>query len=147
MGQNKSVAKSRAGRIELLELVCCQRSASPPGKRRGTPNYCMTHSYMVFDNVNDMECVVDYRAMFQAYNVIHVLGKSKTGTYSYEVCLDRVPIGITVDMNACILWQVLQQACGPCWAYNFKLLQIMEGALFFRKLFSFPVVGRGGKKM
>ena len=35
------------------------------------------HSYMVFDNVNDMECVMDCRAMFQANNDIHVLGKSK----------------------------------------------------------------------
>jgi len=84
--------------------------------------------------------------MFQALNVIHVLGKSKTGTYSYEVCLDRVPIVITVDMNACILWQVLQQACGPCWAYNFELLQIMEGIRFFRKLFFLPCSRQGWKK-
>ena len=53
-----------------------------------------------FDNVNDMQFVLDYRALFQANNDIHTLGDSKKGCYSYDVWLWRVPIVITVDMSA-----------------------------------------------
>ena len=111
---------------------------TPTGKKlynQGCTYEADFHSYMVFDNVNDMECVMDCKAMFQANSDIHVLGKSKTGMYSYEVWLNSVPIVITVDMSACILWRILQQACGSCWAYNWKLLQIMEGLQTFVNFF------------
>jgi len=38
--------------------------------------------------------------MFQANNDIQTLGESKTGIYSYDVCLWRVPMVITVDLSA-----------------------------------------------
>ena len=59
-----------------------------------------THSYVIFDNVNDMKFILDYRAMFQANNDIHTLGDNKTGCYSYDVWLWRVPIVVTIDMSA-----------------------------------------------
>ena len=59
-----------------------------------------THNYLVFDNVNDKKFVLDYRAMFQANNDIHTLGDSKTGMYSYDVWLWRVPMVLTIDMSA-----------------------------------------------
>ena len=47
-----------------------------------------------------MKFILDYRAMFQANNDIHTLGDSKTGCYSYDVWLWRVPIVVTIDMSA-----------------------------------------------
>ena len=58
------------------------------------------HSFIVFDNVNDMKFVLDYRALFQANNDVHTLGESKTGMYSYDVWLFQVPLVLTVDMSA-----------------------------------------------
>ena len=58
------------------------------------------HNYIVFDNVNDMSFVLDYRALFQANNDVHTLGDSKTGMYSYEIWLWRMPIVIIVDLSA-----------------------------------------------
>ena len=58
------------------------------------------HGYIVFDNVNDMAFVLNNRALFQANNDIHTLGSSRTGIYSYQVWLYRVPIVVTVDMSA-----------------------------------------------
>ena len=82
------------------------------------------HPYLVFDNVNDMSFVLDYRVMFRANNDIHVLGESKTGMYAYDVHLWwRVPIVFTVDLSA--TWdpqdQWIKENCfdilleGPCW--------------------------------
>ena len=58
------------------------------------------HSYLLFDNVNDMSFVLNSRALFQANNDVHTLGDSKTRIYSYEVWIWRVPIAITIDMSA-----------------------------------------------
>ena len=58
------------------------------------------HDYIVFDNVNDMRFVLDYRALFQANTDIHTLGESRTGMYSYDVWLFRVPLVVTVDLSA-----------------------------------------------
>ena len=55
---------------------------------------------MVFDNVNDQSFVLNFRALFQANNDVHTLGESKTGMYSYDVWLWRVPLVVTVDMSA-----------------------------------------------
>ena len=80
----------------------------------------------MFDNVNDMDFILDYRAMFQAINDVHALGVSTTGMYKYDVWLWCVPLVVTVDMSAtwdsdeewvrdnCI--EVLLQ--GPCWVDN-----------------------------
>ena len=73
------------------------QSASAPDLRGYNP---ATHGYIIFDNVNDMQFVLDYRALFQSNNDIHTLGDSKTGCYSYDVWLWRVPIVVTVDMSA-----------------------------------------------
>ena len=66
---------------------------------------------------------MDFRALFQANNDIHTLGESRTGIYSYEVWLYRVPIVMTVDLSA--KWnsqdQWIKENCfdvfleGPCW--------------------------------
>ena len=58
------------------------------------------HDYIVFDNVNDMRFVLDYRALFQANTDVHSLGDSRTGIYSYDVWLYRVPLVVTVDLSA-----------------------------------------------
>jgi hypothetical protein len=70
-----------------------------------------------------MNFVLNYRALLQANNDIHVLGESKTGMYAYEVWIWRVPIVITVDMSAS--WDSeepwVKENCyelvlrGPCW--------------------------------
>ena len=54
----------------------------------------------IFDNVNEMSFLLEHRALFQANNDLHILGESKTGMYSYDVWLWRVPIVVTVDMSA-----------------------------------------------
>ena len=57
-------------------------------------------AYLLFDNVNHVDFVLNYRALFQAKNNIHTLGDSRTGAYSYDVWLWRVPIVVTVDLSA-----------------------------------------------
>ena len=47
-----------------------------------------------------MDFVLNYRALFQANNDIHTLGDSRTGVYSSDVWLWRMPIVLTVDMSA-----------------------------------------------
>lgn len=58
------------------------------------------HDLLLFDNVNDMKFVLDNRALIQANADIHTLGESRTGMYSYYVWLWRVPIVVTVDLQA-----------------------------------------------
>ena len=58
------------------------------------------YGYILFDNVNDMEFILSQRALFQSNNDIHTLGQSKTGMYSYNVWLFRVPIVVTIDLSA-----------------------------------------------
>ena len=73
------------------------QSAEAPDLRGYKPD---VHDCIVFDNVNDMAFILNYRALFQANNDVHVLGESKTGMYSYEVWLWRVPLVVTVDLSA-----------------------------------------------
>ena len=47
-----------------------------------------------------MRFVLDYRAMFQSNNDIHALGDSRTGIYTYQVWLFKVPLVLTVDLTA-----------------------------------------------
>ena len=54
----------------------------------------------MFDNVNDMRFVLDYRALFQASTDVHSLGDSRTGIYAYDVWLYRVILVVTVDLSA-----------------------------------------------
>ena len=58
------------------------------------------HTYILFDNVNDMQFVLDARALFQANNDFHTLGDSRTGMYAYQVWLWRVPMVVTMDETA-----------------------------------------------
>ena len=83
--------------VSGLPFVQTVQSAESPGLRNYDADF---HSYIVFDNVNDAQFVLDQRALFQANNDVHTLGESKTGMYSYEVWLFRVPIVVTVDMSA-----------------------------------------------
>ena len=73
------------------------QSATSPDLRNYKPE---VHDYIVFDNVNSMKFILDYRALFQANNDIHTLGHSTTGIYSYDVWLFKVPMVVTVDMSA-----------------------------------------------
>lgn len=82
------------GNTPFIQTV---QSAVTPDLRNYQPE---VHNYLVFDNVNDVKFVLDYRALFQANNDIHTLGDSKTGIYSYDVWLYKVPMVITVDMSA-----------------------------------------------
>ena len=96
------------------------QSATSPDPRSYDPQL---HDYIVFDNVNDMRFVLDYRALFQANSDIHILGESRTGMYSYDVWLFRVPLVVTVDLSAKWIPQDawIKENChdvllqGPCW--------------------------------
>ena len=114
-----TLARTLGGKTQTPFIQTVQ-SAVAPDLRAYDADF---HSYIVFDNVNDMQFVMDYRALFQANNDIHTLGESKTGVYSYEVWLWRVPIVITVDLSA--RWNTeddwIKENCvdlflsGPCW--------------------------------
>ena len=58
------------------------------------------HRMIVFDNVNDDSFVLNWRALMQANNDMHVLGSSSTGMYAYRIWLWGVPIVMTVDLQA-----------------------------------------------
>ena len=58
------------------------------------------HGYIVFDNVNHMDFVLNERALFQANNDLHTLAGSRTGMYAYSVWLFAVPLVVTVDLTA-----------------------------------------------
>ncbi|CAE7197697.1 hypothetical protein AK812_SmicGene25801 [Symbiodinium microadriaticum] len=59
-----------------------------------------SHGYILFDNVNDMQFVLDHRALAHSNNSVHTLGQSQTGMYAYRVWLFKVPIVMTVDDSA-----------------------------------------------
>ena len=69
----------------------------PPDLRGYDP---AEHSYILFDNVNGTSFALGYRAMCQANNDIRTLGDGKTGCYSYDARLWKVPIVVTVDTSA-----------------------------------------------
>ena len=58
------------------------------------------HDMVLFDNVNDMKFIMDVRALVQANKDIHSLGESKTGCFAYAAWLWRIPIVVTVDLQA-----------------------------------------------
>lgn len=113
----KSTLARSLGGVPYVQTV---QSAVSPDLRSYDSS---VHSYIVFDNVNDMKFVLNYRALFQANNDIHTLGESKTGCYAYDVWLWKVPIVVTVDLSA--NWNLLEpwvrDNCfdifldGPCW--------------------------------
>ena len=78
-----TLARTLGGRTQT-PFVQTVQTAVAPDLRAYDAEF---HSYIVFDNVNDMRFVMDYRALFQANNDIHTLGESKTGMYSYDVWL------------------------------------------------------------
>ena len=80
-----------------MPFVQTVQSATDPDLRNYDPAF---HSYILFDNVNDMRFVLDQRALFQSNNDVHTLGESKTGMYSYDVWLFQIPLVVTVDMSA-----------------------------------------------
>ena len=90
----KSTLARSLGGTPFIQTV---QSALSPDLRGYDPH---VHNYILFDNVNDMSFVLDYRALFQANNDVHTLGDSKTGMYSYDIWIWRVPIVITVDLSA-----------------------------------------------
>ena len=50
--------------------------------------------------MNDMEFVLDHRALVQSNNSVHSLGQSQTAMYAYRVWLYKVLIIMTVDDSA-----------------------------------------------
>ena len=90
----KSTLARSLGGTPFIQTV---QSALSPDLRGYDPH---VHNYILFDNVNDMSFVLDYRALFQANNDVRALGDSKTGMYSYDIWIWRVPIVITVDLSA-----------------------------------------------
>ena len=82
-----------------------------------------SHGFILFDNCNSMSFVLSQRALFQANPDFHRLGQSQTNIFSYQVCLFRVPIVITIDESTD--WdddepwirenQHLVQLTGPCY--------------------------------
>ena len=58
------------------------------------------HKMVVFGNVNSSDFILNYHALIQANDDMHILGQSSTGMYAYRVWLWRVPIVLTVDSQA-----------------------------------------------
>eukprot|EP00439_Symbiodinium_sp_Y106_P030316 s5009_g3.t1 len=58
-----------------------------------------SHGYILF-NVNDMQFVLDHRALVQSNNSVHTLGQSQAGMYAYRGWIYKVPIVMTVDDGA-----------------------------------------------
>jgi len=94
---------SRGGKTTLAKslfpnaFVQTVQSADAPDLR----GFDYTHHKMVvFDNVNSSDFILNYRALTQANNDMHVLRQSSTGMYAYKVWLWRVPIVLTVDSQA-----------------------------------------------
>ena len=119
----KSTLARSLGKANQVPFIQTVQSATDPDLKNYDPDF---HSFIIFDNVNDVRFVMDYRALLQANNDIHVLGASKTGMYSYEVWLHCVPIVITVDLSA--KWnsndEWIKENCieilldGPCWVQD-----------------------------
>ncbi|CAJ1415011.1 unnamed protein product [Effrenium voratum] len=78
------------------------------------------HGFLVFDNINNMSFILSQRALFQSNGDVHTLGQSKTGVYSYDVYLYRIPIVFTVDHAA--TWDSLE----PWMAENMVLIELSE---------------------
>ena len=76
------------------------QSAEAPDLKAYSPE---EHGYILFDNVNHMDFILNERALFQANNDLHTLGASRTGIYSYSVWLFRCPLVVTVDLSA--VWE------------------------------------------
>ena len=72
----KSTLARSLGGPAATPFIQTVQSAADPDLRTYDPDF---HSYVVFDNVNNMKFILDYRALLQANNDIHVLGESKTG--------------------------------------------------------------------
>ena len=79
-----------------LEMEDAQIATSPDLR---TYDFC-TYSFIMFDSVSDMKFVLGQGALFQANADVHMLGENKTGMYSYDVCLFKLPVIETVDMSA-----------------------------------------------
>ena len=58
------------------------------------------HRMIVFDHVNNLDFMLNWRALMQANNDMRILGDSSTGMYAYHVWLWKVPIVLTVDTQA-----------------------------------------------
>ena len=67
----KSTLARSLGGTPFVQTV---QSAVAPDLRGYEP---AKHSYIVFDNVNDMAFVLNHRALFQANNDVHTLGEPK----------------------------------------------------------------------
>jgi len=97
MGASRTGKSTLARSLGGTPFTQTVQSALSPDLRGYDPS---VHSYIIFDNVNNMEFVLDHRALFQANNDMHTLGESKTGMYSYDVWIWKVPIVVTVDLSA-----------------------------------------------
>ena len=97
MGASRTGKSTLARSLGGTPFTQTVQSALSPDLRGYDPT---VHSYILFDNVNDMSFVLDHRALFQANNDVHTLGESKTGMYSYDVWIWKVPIVVTVDLTA-----------------------------------------------
>ena len=54
---------------------------------------------LILDNINDLQLVLDYRALLQSNLDLHKLGESQTGVFSYDVFLWAVPSVLTIDLD------------------------------------------------
>ena len=101
----------KADIVEALVSVCTSffrlgRSLCPNGAGAPTPDLKdydrERHGCILFDNVNDMQFVLDHRALLQA--------NTQTGMYAYRVWLHKVPIVMTVDDSA--QWNSTERGLG-----------------------------------
>ena len=58
------------------------------------------HCYILFDNVSDMQFVLDRQVSVQGNDSIHTLGLVRTGIHEYRMWLHRVPIVAIVNASA-----------------------------------------------
>ena len=124
MGASRTGKSTLARSLGGTPFTQTVQSAQSPDLRGYDPSL---HSYIIFDNVNDMEFVLDHRALFQANNDVHTLGESRTGMYSYDVWIWKVPIIVTVDLSA--RWDRTEP-----WIRDNSMLVFLEGPSWITRI-------------
>ena len=86
------------------------------------------HDALILDNINDLQLVLDYRAMLQSNVDMHRLGESQTGVFSYEVFLWALPTILTIDLDVDVQTQIQQSE----WLQANVLLDVLpKGAVTY----------------
>ena len=93
---------SRIGKTQMAQsifpntLVTTVNGAGEPDLREFKRGF---HQAVVLDQVNDLQFILNNRAVLQANAEDQYLGVTQSHNFSYEVWLHRIPIILTVDLE------------------------------------------------